>query len=161
MHFKINLTLISLVLIVIFFSIPFYNNWLNTNLFNPSYSIASLSKQLSVEQRMTNRFGYSYVVYKEMSQIFDKQKVVNPLVLLPPQDYLKENRIQDINVVEPAIFYYLTGRKAVWYDSPDVGKADFALVPDPSNSRVMLKRLATPQEREELLTIYKKYKLNL
>ncbi len=160
MHFKINLTLIAALVIVLFFNIPFYNNWLNTNLLNPAVSISKLSQQLGIEERRTSRFGYSYMIYQELPGIFKNAKIANPLVLLPPQAYLKEQKVKDFTVVEPAIFYYFIGHKAVWYNSPGVEKANCALVPD-GKGRVMLSKLGSPEDLNKLLTLYKKYKLDL
>lgn len=160
MHFKINLTLIAALVIVLFFNIPFYNNWLNSNLLNPAISISTLSKQLGEAERKTSRFGYSYMVYTELPGIFKSAKIADPLVLLPPQAYLNENKVKDFSVVEPTIFYYFTGYKAVWYNSPGVEKANCVLVPD-GHGRVMLSKISSPEELNKLLAIYKKYKLDL
>ncbi len=153
------MTLVAILAIVLFFSIPFYNNWLNSNLLNPSLSFTTLYKQLDEEQRKVSRFGYSYMVYKEMAGIFKQAKIDNPIVLLPPDAYIKENNVKDLNVVEPAIFYYFTGQKSVWYNSPGVEKANCALVPD-NNNKVMLKKISTPDDLNKLLTVYKKYKID-
>jgi hypothetical protein len=159
MHFKINMTLISILIIVSFFSIPFYNNWMNTNLLNPNLKFSVMYKNMDIEQRKISRFGYSYIVYKEMSKIFKQAKIDSPLVLLPPDAYLKANNIKDIAIVEPAIFYYFTGEKAVWYNSEGVEKANCALVPDP-RTKIMLKKIGNPEELNALITEYKKYKID-
>lgn len=159
MHFKINLTLIAVLSIVLFFSIPFYNNWLNTNLLNPSLSFWTLYKQMDIEQRKISRFGYSYVIYKEVAGVFESAKIKNPVLLLPPDAFLKERRVTNLAVVEPAIFYYFTGHKAVWYNSPGVAAANCALVPD-NNGKVVLKRITTPEDLNNIITAYKKYKID-
>jgi len=159
MHFKINLTLISILAIVLYFNIPFYNNWLNTNLLNPSFDIFALSKQMEVEQRKINRFGYSYAVYREMAGIFKNAKISDPVLLLPPDAFLKENKVKDFAIVEPAIYYYFTGMKGVWYNSPDIGKANSMIVPD-GHGKVMLKKIASPEELKAIVTELKKYKID-
>ncbi|GAA4469768.1 hypothetical protein GCM10023093_29780 [Nemorincola caseinilytica] len=160
MHFKINLTLIAVLAIVLFFNIPFYKNWLDTNIFNQSISYFTVKDQLSVEQRKAARYGSSYVIYNEFVSMYPKLKLDSPLLLLPPEKFLKERGVNGLNVVEPTVYYYLTGKKAVWYDSPDVEKANCALLPD-NNGKVMIQRIPNQEELHKLLDIYKKYKLDL
>ncbi len=159
MHFKINLTLVSVLLIVLYFNIPFYNNWLNTNLLNPAFDIFALSKQMDPEQRKVNRFGYSYMVYREMAGVLSKAGLDKPIVLLPPDAYLKQHGVRDFNVCEPAIFYYLTGLKSVWHTSPGVDSANCVVVPD-GKGKVVLKKIAARQELDSLLTVFRKYKID-
>lgn len=159
MHFKINLTLIAILAIVLFFNIPFYKNWLDTNIFNQSISYFTVKDNLSVEQRKTARYGGSYTVYKEFVTMYPQLKLDTPLLLLPPEKFLRERNVANINVVEPTIYYYLTGKKAVWYDSPEVEKANCALLPD-NTGKVMIQRL-NKEELHKLLDVYKKYKLDL
>lgn len=159
MHFKINLTLISILVIVLFFNIPFYHNWLNTNLLNPSISYFNVQDQLGVEQRRDSRYGYSYMAYKELLKMCPRLQIDTPILLLPPEKFLREKGIVGLNVTEPMVYYYLTGQKAVWYDSPGVDKANCVLLPD--NGKIVLKKINTPQELAELLTTFKKYKLDL
>ncbi len=160
MHFKINLTLISVLIIVLFFNIPFYNNWMNTNLLNPAFDILATSKQLGLEQRMVNRFGYSYVVYKEMAGYFKNSKIKDPLILLPPEALMKEQKVKNFTIVEPTTFYYFTGYKAVWYDSPGVEKANLALVFD-KDGKVMVRKIESKDDLNRFLATYRKYKLEL
>lgn len=159
MHFKINLTLIAVLIIVLFFNIPFYNNWLNTNILNPALSIPSLSKTMDTEQRRISRFGYSYMIFKEVSDVIKKSPLKDPLLLLPPDQYLKDNKVTNISIIEPAIFYYFTGTKAVWYNSPNVAKANCALIPD-GNGKVILSTINNQEELDALIAKYKKYKID-
>jgi hypothetical protein len=159
MHFKINLTLISILIIVLYFNIPFYNNWMNTNLFNPAFDITSMGKQMSIEQRKVNRFGYSYIVYKEMSKIFKSTNIKNPVLLLPPDAFMKENKVKDFSIVEPAIFYYFTGYKGVWYNSPDVNEANCMVIPD-GHGKVMIKKIESKEELTAIIAQFKKYKID-
>jgi hypothetical protein len=154
------MTMISILVIVLFFNIPFYNNWLNTNLLNPGMNPMEQSKHLGLDERRVARFGYSYMVYTDMANAFKSAKIDSPIVLLPPDGYLKKERITDISIVEPSIFYYFTGYKSVWYNSPDVEKANCALVPGP-NRKMMLKKITDKNELDQLLAIYRQYKLDL
>ncbi len=159
MHFKVNLTLISILVIVLYFNIPFYNNWLNTNLLSPSFDIFALSKQTEVEQRKINRYGYSYAIYSEMGRIFKEAKMDSPVLLLPPDAFLKEQGVRDFATVEPAIYYYFTGMRGVWPNSPGVEKANAVIIPD-GHGKVMLKRISGKDELNMILADLKKYKID-
>lgn len=160
MHLKVNLTLLSVLIIFAFFKMPFYNNWMNTNLLNPAFDIVTLSKQTDLEQRKVNRYGASYLLCKQMTDFTRQQKMKDPLILLPPEAFIKEKRIRDVNIPEPMVFYYMTGQKAVWYDSPEVMKANLALVVDPQGKLSLIK-INNQQELNNLLAVYRKYKLEL
>jgi hypothetical protein len=160
MHFKINLTMVSILLIVLFFNLPFYNNWLNTNLLNPQMNIVEQSKHMGLEERKTLKYGYSYLIYKEIVKACEGANIANSLVLLPPDAYLKKERITDLVVVEPSIYYYFTGQKAVWYNSPNVQQANCAIAPGP-NHKVMLRKINGKEDLNQILDIYRKYKLDL
>ncbi len=160
MHFKVNLTLVAILIIVLFFNIPFYNNWMNTNILGDPFSISAHMEQMDLEQRKINRFGYSYLIYKELTNSYEKAGIKNGLVLLPPEKFLKERGVNNITVAEPMVFYYLTGKKAVWYDSPDVAKANCVLLPD-NGGRIVLRKINNADELKSLLDIFKQYKLDL
>ncbi len=157
MHFKVNLTLVSVLLIVLLFNIPFYKNWLNTNLLGPSFDIFTLSKQMDLEQRKVNRFGYSYAVYMDFVKKLKQAKVADPVILLPSDAYMKAGKVKDFLIVEPAIFYYFTGIKCVLYDSPNVEKANCSIVSD-GNGKVLLRKIANKVELESIIADFKKYK---
>ncbi len=160
MRFKIYLTAGSILVIVLFFSIPFHHHWLYSNLLDPQRSIGKQFKHLDNEGRRVEKYGHSYIVYKDLVKTYLDDKIENPVVLLPPDGYLKKEKITDFAVVEPCIFYYFTGRKAVWYDSPDVEQANYALVPG-EDHKVTLRLLTGKDDLHRLLAIYRTYKLDL
>jgi hypothetical protein len=53
------------------------------------------------------------------------------------------------------VFYYYTGLKGVWTNSPDVGKANFLL--RVSKKGVNLDEIHSPQQLQQILNAYKKY----
>jgi hypothetical protein len=114
---------------------------------------------LSTEHRKTARYGYSYLAYQELVKVFKTGKYKNPVVLLPPEKYFKDNKVKDIVIVEPAIFYYFTGYQAVWYNSADVKKANFVLMPD-GQGRVMLQQIGSENALNKLIDSFKKYKID-
>lgn len=109
---------------------------------------------------MVNRFGNSYKVLKDLTANFYKLQTAEPVLLLPPQGYVNDLKVDNLLIPEPAIFYYFTGYKAVWYDSPDVYRATLALE-FAGDDRIYLKRIRGPQELNQLLMQYRQYKLDL
>lgn len=157
---KIKLTLLSVVVIVVFFNLPFYKTWVKTRLFSEENNIATQFSQMSREERMINRFGNSYKVLKDLTANFHRLQTAEPVLLLPPQGFVNDKKVENLLIPEPAIFYYFTGYKAVWYDSPDVYRATLALE-FASDDRIFLKRIKSPQELNQLLLQYRQYKLDL
>lgn len=152
--------MLSILVIIAFFCIPFYHNWLTDNLLSRQLSIFRQARHLDNEGRREWKYGHSYVVYKRIVDSFSTYKISNPVLLLPPEEYLNKEHIYDLTIIEPCIFYYYTGHKAVWYDSPGVEKANCVLVPGPDH-KVMLRKIVDKNDLDQLLAVYRTYKLNL
>jgi hypothetical protein len=120
---RINLLLSAVLLIVLYFIVPENNAWLYDKILSNDL-IYELQNQ-KVETRKEYRYGYSYLVYRDV-----KNKIPNPstsVILFPPQEYLTEKKITNFQVPEPSVFYYFTGIKSVWINSPDADKANYAM----------------------------------
>ncbi|MCW3121427.1 MAG: hypothetical protein JWQ38_919 [Flavipsychrobacter sp.] len=148
----ILLTLFSLVVIMSLYSIPAYNNWMENKIF----TISNLSEQmnmLGIEDRRDSRYGYSYMVFKDIAGKIGKLK--DATLLIPPQKYLDANAVK-INEVEPSLFYYYTGVNAVSVMSPKVLTATWALISD-KKGQVSLIPLSDKKSTDSLVTFLKKY----
>jgi len=96
---KINLFFVAVIILMIFFNVPVYNNWLNGKIFGDN--TMEEFKHLDIDYRKASRYGYSYMVYLNIVE-----KVTDPkhaIILLPPNEYLKK-----INVG-----YFADGEKAL------------------------------------------------
>ena len=153
MNYKtILLTLFSLVIIMALYSTPAYNSWMENKIF----TISNLSEQMSMldlEERRESRYGYSYVVYKDIASKIGKQK--DATLLIPPQKYLEANAVK-VNEVEPSLFYYYTGVNAVSVMSPKVETATWALISD-KKGQVALIPLPDTKITDSLVAFLKKY----
>jgi hypothetical protein len=67
--------------------------------------------------------------------------------------------VRDFATVEPAIYYYFTGMRGVWPNSPGVEKANAVVIPD-GHGKVMLKRISGKDELNMILADLKKYKID-
>ena len=149
---KLNLVLWPVLVVVLYFTIPFYNNWLFSKVLNNNF--LSECANMELEARNIERFGYSYTVYKDIEHALGKME--NVTLLLPPNKYVQEKKIPDFIVPEPAVFYYFTGIKSVWPNSPDVRSANWVfLVAGPGKMGV--KKMALMHNPDSLLANYSKY----
>jgi len=149
---KINLFLFAVMGVVLFFTIPFYNNWLYSKVLNNDF--AEEVNHLGIQDRNMKRFGYSYSVLSDVAHVLAQFKDVT--VLLPPNDYVKTRGITDFIVPEPAVFYYFTGLRAVWVNSPDASLANWALIMNgPGNA--VVKKMDHIRNSDSLIAVYKKY----
>jgi hypothetical protein len=150
---KINLFLVAVAFVIIFFTIPAYNTWINTKIFgdNIDYQIS----HMGVEDRRTSRYGYPYVVYQNVSH-----KVTDPkhaIILMPPNDYLKTLNVKQFVTPEPATFYYYTGLICVLPNSPNADSANWELLVN-SDQQIMLRKITSKGHLDTLLAFYRKYK---
>ena len=149
---QINLFLLPVLVIVLFFCIPFYNNWLYAKVLNNNF-ILEVSNR-SEEARNIRRFGYSYTVFEDVAKALEDCRDVT--LLLPPDEYVTMNNVTDLVIPEPAVFYYFTGLRAVTANSPNAGMANWALLPvGPGN--VTLKKISLFHNTDSLLAAYRQH----
>lgn len=145
--------------IMLFFNTDYYTLWKDKYLMNPNTSIEDQMNKTSVEERKEYRFGNLYTLCQYMRKVLDTTsfKTPEPIVLLPPNAYLDAQGITVFHMPEPAEFYYHIGIKTVWTTSPDVQKANWALVPSSKSSVAMLP-IKDKETLNKLLETYKNYK---
>jgi len=154
---KKNYLFIAAVLIVaLFFAIPMYNAWLFGFIMQPSVRYADQFRYLDPNDRKMMKYGSSYGMYLQSVSVFQRSNIQDPLILLPPVGYLKDMGCVNIEVCEPAEFYYYTGYKAVLFTSPGVEQATWAMVPYKKD--VMLRKIHSKEDLDNLLNTYKNYK---
>ena len=150
---KLNLLLSSILVIIIFFSIPYYNHWLYEKIFN-QYFIDDLTG-MDEGYRNLKRFGYSYSVFSDVKKVLEHQK--NVVMLLPPNDYVLEKNVGDLVIPEPAVFYYFTGLKSISANSPEAPRANWYLLPRGPGD-VIVKKKDNIQNPDSVLARFRKYK---
>ncbi|NDC42772.1 MAG: hypothetical protein EBZ77_14690 [Chitinophagia bacterium] len=155
---KIILLVIGVFTILLSTKTEIYTHWLDNFIMQPDIDVQF--QHMSVEERREYRFNNLYSLSKYVKQTLDTIKGgPEPVVLLPPTKYLQANGIDYLGMPEPVVFYYHTGHKAVWTNSPTVRKANWALVK--TDKSVALVPLKDPRQLDQLLAIYKDFKPEL
>ena len=150
---KFNILLTSVLVIIIYFTIPYYNGWLFGKVLN-SGSIAVQAANLDPEYRKEQHFGLSYNNFRSIKRFFSKKHGV--VLLTPTNEYLRAMDINNVDVAEPAIFYYFTGVNTVLPTSPNVENANWAIVISKEKGLHVVEVKSKPQ-LDSLITLYKQY----
>ena len=151
-HKSIILFFASISSILILYNIPTYNSWMHRKIFTIS-NIPEQLEHMDPEERRESRYGYSYLVFKDMARKLKQEG--NATILLPPDSYMTANKV-DMRMVEPALFYYFTGLNAVNVNSPKVWMANWVLVSE-EKGRIALLRLKTRKHADSVITFLKRY----
>jgi len=149
---KVNLFLYPVLVIVLFFTIPFYNQWLYGRVLSNNFLFEI--KHLDPEARKIQRYGYSYTVYEDITGALKHRK--NVTLLLPPTNYVKARKLTDLSMPEPAVFYYFTGIRAVWPNSREAATANWVFVVDSRGSMNLIK-MELIRNQDSLINDYKRY----
>jgi hypothetical protein len=148
------LLLVSVVFIFLFFQAPVNNTWLTARI-EPYYKSFQVEKKhMSLEDRRTYKYKGPYILLTQITKFLSTHNAHNPVILLPPNSYIKTQHV-DLRVPEPVAVYYYTGLHAVWTDSPNVDSADWAIIVE--KGKVNLAHLAGREQLHQLLAMYKNY----
>ncbi len=153
---KFNLFLTAVLVIIMYFMVPFYNEWLFGKIINTNNSIIDQAQNLGVQFRRQYRFGGTYITLMDMKRFLEKHNAKGVKLLLPNNDYLRAINVPEFDMPEPAVFYYFTGINAVWANSPDVESANWViLITKKTDIRIM--QVKSKPQLDSLITIYKKF----
>ena len=153
---KFNLLLTGILIIILYFTIQFYNDWLTGKVLNENNNMLDQMERLDTTYRKSYRWGGSYLAYQDIKDKLKKSGEPNVLLLLPTTDYLRAQGIKDLDMVEPAVFYYFTGINSVWANSREVERANWALITIKGKG-VSLRKIGAKPELDTLISQYKKY----
>lgn len=156
---KIILFVAASLIVLIFFHTEFYGNWFQNKIYRAWESEAEVETfdyqwdHMDPEQRKIDKLASTYTFSQQVAAYLAKMGAKNPLVLLPPQEYLKERHI-DLLIPEPIVFYYHCGIKGAWYTSANVNKADWAIIA--RNGELNIIPIKNQPERDTIIASYKK-----
>jgi hypothetical protein len=152
---KLSLCLAAVLIILVIYYIPFYNNWVSKKFDSEISRITDGVQHLEPEARKQFRFGRTYIVINAMKTVLDRSKAQDVVVLLPPKKFLDAVKVNEgsFEVPEPAVFYYFTGYKAVDKNSAAAESANWAL--RVINHKLALQPLASRRACDTLLAAYK------
>ena len=110
---------------------------------------------LDLEFRKEYRYDHTYKVCRNIAAILDGQRAVDPLVLVPPTNFLQTKGVKDFEVVEPAIFYYYVGVRTVNVNSPGFEKANWVMVAP--KQKVGIRRIKDGNDWQNYVDTFKSY----
>jgi len=158
-HKQILLLALAFVLLVGYFSIGYTREWFSSKILTCWDEFKDQKNKMSPEERLTARFGNNYTISKLLADFLKKRGQGNKLILMPPNDYLTQNKIQ-YKVPEPAIFYYFTGLKTVWANSEEAHKANW-YVSTANNGQMLVDSVMNQKQLDSVINKFRKYKISL
>ena len=112
-------------------------------------------QHLDTTYRNEYRFGATYGLDMDIKRVLSTHK--DAILLLPNNDFMKANNIPgNIDMQEPAVFYYYTGITSVLANSPDVQRANWALLAS-KKMGMRLMDIKSQGQRDSIITMYKQF----
>jgi hypothetical protein len=149
----------SFISLLIFFGIEPNRVWLNHRILPYWEDFKTQKQNLNIEDRKLGRYQNDYVFAKNVSGFFEKRgNAGKVLLLLPPSDYFKANGLQT-HVPEPAVFYYFTGLKTIWANSPEANKANWLITA--RKGQLIFDSVTNQQALQDSIAVFKKFKFSL
>ena len=148
---RLTLFIAGVVVVVAFFMVPATGKWLDEKIVD-HYSILKQVRMLDIEDRRDYRYGYPGIYYKLMARHVNNPETAVVLFPAPCVPGLRQET--EFVVPEPAVFYYFTGVKSVWANSPDAQRANYEVyVGGPG--KVLLIPITSKVHLDSLIAIYK------
>jgi hypothetical protein len=153
-----TLTVISILLILLTINVGYYYDWVRAR--PVSYWSDFLKEKddtLDIDGIRKSRYGFSYTLSTKIKEVMAKRGVSHPVILFEPNSYYRDSLhiYPNIKAPEPAVFYYYTGMEGLWINSPDTARINFLV--RVTKKGVTLEAIRTPQQREAILTYYRKF----
>ena len=156
---KLLLFLAGACAIVVFFMLPPYKAWLRERIFAYYQDFAWQKNKMAINQRMAYRFEGSYTYSKQIAAFFESKGIKNTaLVLIPPTDYFKQHGV-DYHVPEPVVFYYYTGLRTLWPNSPYAPTANWYV--RVANKKIVIDSITSAPIFADTLAAFNKFKIRL
>lgn len=135
-----------------------YKDWLDQRIIPKYEMIGEASEHSAIEERKLFRYGNGYYISGLIRDRVKQSKDTAPLILLPPKGYVAEKKI-DYPVPEPIVFYYFTGLKSIWANSPDAIKANWVVFLDSNNLQVV--PVTDKAQLQQIINEFRKYEISL
>ena len=149
----------SVISLLIFFGLEPNKIWLNQRIMLYWEDYQEQKLNLDLEERKLARYQSDYEFAKTVTGFFEKRGTANKtLVLIPSSDYFNAHGLQ-IHVVEPTIFYYFTGLKTIWANSPEANKANWYITA--SDGRLEFDSVTNQHALRDTIASFNKYKFSL
>lgn len=158
--FKAFILLVAAIIsLLIFFGLEPNKMWLDQRIMPYWEDYQEQKLNLDLEERKLARYQTDYIFAKNVTGFFEKRGTADKtLVLLPSTDYFKAHGLQ-IHVPEPAIFYYFTGLRTIWANSPEANKANWYITA--RDGGLVFDSVTNQQALRDTIASFNKYKTSL
>jgi len=156
---KLLLLVLSLLLITAFFLLPDNRRWLQERIFPYYRQLPRQVAHLDPEYRKAYRFESSYTLSRWVADSIRSLSGGDSVLLLVPSTSYFEKHGVSYHVPEPAVFYYFTGMRTVWHNSPDAIKANWYL--RVLHKKVQIERVTDKVAFKDSLAQFQKYGVTL
>jgi len=156
-----NITLLAIGIIVLaaFFMLPANRDWMAQRVLHYWKDFTVQKNDLSPEHRKIRRYQNAYTFSKRIAGYFQQNKLTDQVLLLvPPASYFSAHGV-NYPVPEPAVFYYYTGLKTVWANSPEAINANWIV--KAVRGEVIVDKAADKSMLADSIRSYKKYPYRL
>jgi hypothetical protein len=151
---------ISVIALFIFFGLEPNKLWFNERILGYWDDFKEQKLNLDIEERKLARYQTDYLFAKNVTGFFEKRGGADKaLVLLPSSDYFNAHGLQ-IHVPEPAVFYYFTGLKTIWANSPEASKATWYITAK-NGGGLAFDSVVNKQALLDTIAAFNKYKISL
>lgn len=149
----------SVISLLIFFGLEPNKMWLDQRIMPYWEDYKEQKLNLDLEERKLARYQTDYIFAKNVTGFFEKRGSADKtLVLVPSSDYFNAHGLQ-IHVPEPAVFYYFTGLKTIWANSPEANKANWYITA--RNGGLVFDSVTNQQALRDTIASFNKYKISL
>jgi hypothetical protein len=153
------LLVVSFVALLIFFGLDSNKLWFNERIMSYWDDFKEQKMNLDIEERKLARYQTDYLFAKDVTTFFEKKGIAGKvLVLMPPTEYFTANHI-NIHVAEPAVFYYYTGLKTIWANSPEASQANWYITVEQGGLR--FDSVTSKAALAQTIAAFNKYKISL
>lgn len=149
----------SVISLLIFFGLEPNKMWLDQRIMPYWEDYKEQKLNLDLEERKMARYQTDYIFAKNVAGFFEQRGVAGKtLVLVPSTDYFNAHGLQ-IHVPEPAVFYYFSGLKTIWANSPEATKANWYITV--RNGGLQFDSVISQQALRDTIASFNKYKISL
>ncbi len=153
-HKQFLLFSFSVFLLAIFFVLPPNQAWLKERILPYARQVGYQQRHLEPEKRRQLRWESSYTLSQQVAQFFVSRGLKDSvLVLLPPFKYFEAGGL-NYPVPEPAVFYYYTGLKTTWANSPAAMKANWVVRLE--GGHLKMEPVGSPAALADTIAVYRK-----
>jgi len=150
------LTAVSFLAVLIILNLGYYGTWFRGWPLQYWDDFRKESGNKASRQDILNeRYGPVYSMCMQVKAIMEEKKIANPLILLEPNSYYQDSLHIPVRVPLPPVFYYYTGLKSVWMNSPDAGKANFLM--RITKGGMNLEEITSPGQLRQILKDYQSF----